>query len=54
MVLVESVPMQTLFKTKDGRIFKKLEKMRSRYRCVENQTGKIYLVPGLLEVEIVI
>ena len=54
MVLVESVPMQTLFKTKDGRVFKKLEKMRSRYRCVENQTGKIYLVPGLLEVEIVI
>ena len=54
MVLVESVPMQTLFKTKDGRVFRKLEKMRSRYRCVENQTGKIYLVPGLLEVEIVI
>jgi SprT protein len=54
MVLVESVPMQTLFKTKDGRVFRKLEKMRSRYRCVEDQTGKIYLVPGLLEVEIVI
>jgi hypothetical protein len=54
MVLVESIPLQTLFKTKDGRVFTKLEKMRSRYRCVENQTGKIYLVPGLLEVEIVI
>jgi len=53
-VLVESIPLQTLFKTKDGRVFTKLEKMRSRYRCVENQTGKIYLVPGLLEVEIVI
>jgi hypothetical protein len=54
MFLVESIPLQTLFKTKDGRVFTKLEKMRSRYRCVENQTGKIYLVPGLLEVEIVI
>jgi hypothetical protein len=54
MVLLESIPLQTVFRTKDGRIFTKVEKMRSRYRCVENQTGKIYLVPGLLEVEIVI
>ena len=54
LVLVESIPMNTLFQTKDGRIFRKVEKMRSRYRCIEENTGKIYLVPGLMEVEVVL
>lgn len=54
MVLVEAVPINTRFKTKDGRIFVKVEKMRSRYRCVEQISGKMYLVPGLMEVELVL
>ncbi len=54
LVLVESIPFQTLFKTKDGRVFRKIDKLRSRFRCVEEKTGKIYLVPGLMEVELVI
>jgi SprT protein len=54
LVLVEAIPFQTLFQTKDGRIFRKLDKLRSRFRCVEEKTGKIYLVPGLIEVEVVL
>jgi hypothetical protein len=25
------------------------ERMRTRYRCVESATGKIFLVPGLMQ-----
>src|SRR5829696_529568 len=32
---VESLPEGALFKTHDGRVFKKGEKMRKRFRCVE-------------------
>lgn len=53
-VLVESVPFNTLFKTKDGRVFRKVDKLRSRFRCIEEKTDKIYLVPGLMEVELVL
>ena len=52
-LMVEEVPMEGNFRTKDGRVFKKVEKLRSRYRCIEVKTAKIYLVPGLMEVELV-
>ena len=32
-MLVEEIPAHGLFKMKDGRIFKKGEKLRKRYRC---------------------
>jgi hypothetical protein len=51
--MVEEVPMEGNFKTKDGRVFRKVEKLRSRYRCIELSTKKTYLVPGLMEVELV-
>lgn len=53
IVLVESIPMGTLFSLKDGRIFKKIEKLRSRYKCIEIKTGRTYFVPGLMEVTLV-
>jgi hypothetical protein len=52
-LMVEEVPMEGNFRTKDGRVFRKVEKLRSRYRCIEVKTAKIYLVPGLMEVELV-
>jgi len=52
-LLVEEIPAQALFKMKDGRIFKKGEKLRKRYRCQEVATGKVYLFSPVFEVELV-
>ena len=38
---------------KDGRIFKKGEKLRKRYRCEEVGTKKVYLFSPVFEVELV-
>lgn len=50
-VFVESIVVGSKFKTRDGRIFVRGEKLRSRYKCLEELTGKLYFVPGLMEVE---
>ncbi len=42
-LFVESLPEGALFKTHDGRVFKKGEKMRKRFRCVEVATKRLYL-----------
>jgi SprT protein len=52
IVLVEVLPTGSLFKIKGGRIFKKGEKQRKRYKCVEVTTGKLYLFSGMYEVEV--
>lgn len=52
-LLVEEVPQHRLFKMKDGRIFKKGEKLRKRYRCEEVGTRKVYLFSPVYEVELV-
>jgi SprT protein len=50
-ILVETLPQGTLFKIKGERIFRKEEKVRKRYRCVEVKTGKVYLFSPVYEVE---
>lgn len=50
-MLVEEVPVNALFRMKDGRIFKKGEKVRKRYRCEEIGTKKVYLFSPVYEVE---
>lgn len=52
-VLVEDVPAGMLFKIKDGRIFRKGEKLRKRYRCQEVGTNRMYLFSGIYEVFLV-
>ncbi|MDQ6610044.1 MAG: SprT-like domain-containing protein [Bacteroidota bacterium] len=47
---VESLPEGALFKTHDGRVFKKGEKMRKRFRCVEVATKRLYLFSPVYEV----
>ncbi|MGB3005728.1 MAG: SprT-like domain-containing protein [Chitinophagaceae bacterium] len=47
---VEEVPVHNLFRIKDGRVFKKGEKLRKRFKCTEVQTGKIYLFSPVYEV----
>jgi hypothetical protein len=49
--LVEEISMNALFRTSDGRIFKKGEKLRKRFKCVEIKTGRVYLFSPVYEVE---
>jgi SprT protein len=51
--LVEELGLNALFRTSDGRVFKKGEKLRKRYKCVEVKTGKLYLFSPVYEVELV-
>jgi len=51
LVFVESLKHGSKFQIRDGRIFVKGEKLRSRFKCLEVETGKLYFVPGLMEVE---
>jgi SprT protein len=50
---VEKIPFKALFKLKDGRVFRKEEKLRKRYKCVEIATKRIYLFSPVAEVELV-
>lgn len=51
--LIEQLPAGALFAIKGGRIFKKEEKIRKRYKCVEVKTGKYYLFSPVYEVQLV-
>ena len=52
-LLIEEIPSHGLFKTKDGRVFKKGERLRKRFRCQEVGTKKVYLFSPVYEVEVV-
>jgi SprT protein len=51
--LVEQLPEGALFFIKGGRIFKKGEKVRKRFKCMEVKTGKLYLFNAVYEVSVV-
>jgi hypothetical protein len=51
LILIEDLPDQTLFKTGDGRVFQKGERLRKRFKCVEVGTKKLYLFSPVYEVE---
>jgi SprT protein len=48
--LLEQLSENSLFKIKGGRVFKKGSKIRKRYKCIEIQTGKLYLFSPVYEV----
>ena len=50
---MEKLPLKSLFKLKDGRIFRKDEKLRKRFKCTEIKTKRIYLFSPVAEVELV-
>ncbi|MBL0359252.1 MAG: SprT-like domain-containing protein [Chitinophagaceae bacterium] len=52
ILLIESLQDGSHFKIKGGRIFKKMERVRKRIKCLEIDTGKIYLFSPVYEVEI--
>jgi len=45
---VEAIPERTLFKTSSGRIFRKENKLRKRYNCLDINTNKRYLFNPLV------
>lgn len=49
-IRVEELALHTIFALKDGRKFKKGERIRKRYRCVCLDNGNIYLFSPLAEV----
>jgi SprT protein len=48
---VEELPVNARFRTSDGRVFQKGEKLRKRFKCSEVKTGKMYLFSPVYEVE---
>jgi SprT protein len=50
--LVEQLQEGALFAIKGGRIFKKGEKIRKRFKCVEIKTGRFYLFSAVYEVSV--
>jgi hypothetical protein len=53
ILTVEKVPLKALFKLKDGRVFRKDEKLRKRFKCTEVATRRIYLFSPVAEVEMI-
>ncbi len=51
--MIEELPLHSLFKTHDGKFFKKGELMRKRFKCIEVKTGKLYLFSPVYEVQVV-
>lgn len=51
LVFVESLPPGTIFRTDGGRVFRLGPKLRSRYRCIEQRTGREYRMHSLCRVE---
>lgn len=52
-LMVEQLPEECLFFIKGGRVFKKGEKVRKRYKCMELSTGKWFLFSPVYEVVVV-
>ena len=48
--LVEALPQGAVFRINGGRQFRKEDKVRKRFKCVEISTGKIYLFSPVYEV----
>jgi len=51
VVFIEELPINTYFVTRNGKLFKKLEKRRKRFKCQEVKTGKFYLFSPIAEVK---
>ena len=51
--LVEELNLHSLFRTKDGRVFRKGEQLRKRFKCEDVKTGKLYLFSPVYPVEII-
>jgi SprT protein len=53
VLFVEEIEPGALFSTRDGRVFRRGDKIRKRFKCTELATGKEYLFSPVYEVKIV-
>ena len=51
--LVDDIAIEQHFETDDGRRFQKIETLRTRARCRELKTGRMYYFQGIAEVKVV-
>ena len=51
-IFLEHLPIHTLFLYNGSRVFKKGERIRKRYKCIEIKSGVIFLFNPITEVEI--
>ncbi len=49
--LADELKVGERFTIEDGRLFEKIETMRTRVRCREVKTNKVYFLPGIYEVQ---
>ncbi len=49
--LVDELEINEKFETEDGQQYQKIEKLRTRTKCRNVQTGRLYLFPGIAEVK---
>jgi hypothetical protein len=47
---LEELPMDSLFRIHNGVVFKKVEKLRKRYKCLRMDNRRIYVVSPLMKV----
>lgn len=52
VIHLDDIPAGAKFGLSNGMIFIKGEKRRTRYRCIEQRSGRAYFVSGIAEVEI--
>ena len=53
-IVVEQVPEGATFKIKGSKLFLRSNKVRTRYRCMEIESGKWFLFNGMYEVEAIL
>jgi hypothetical protein len=52
-VRMEQLPIDAVFRTSNGKLFRKGRKLRSRYQCHDYRTGREYRVHALSCVEVI-
>jgi hypothetical protein len=50
--LVDDIEINQRFETEDGRVYQKIERLRTRSKCKDIATGKLYLFQGIMEVKV--
>lgn len=52
-LFLSEIPENSWFSIRGGRVFMKKEKLRKRYRCMEEHSRKVYLIHELAEVNLI-
>ncbi|UPT69275.1 MAG: hypothetical protein M0D57_15215 [Sphingobacteriales bacterium JAD_PAG50586_3] len=50
---LDEIPFNATFSIPDGRVFIKGERVRKRFKCIEQDTKRLYMISPIMEVEII-